>query len=96
MLPHLAVIVHGGAKGADSIAEEEAEKLGRDVEVYRADWKRHGRAAGPIRNQRMLDESDPAAVFAFRCPGHSPGTDDMVRRARARGVQVYVVEEVKG
>jgi hypothetical protein len=53
-----------------------------------ADWNTHGRAAGPIRNQRMLDEVKPELVVAF--PG-GRGTADMVRRAREAGVNVYLV-----
>ena len=59
----------------------------RDVAgcTYGADWAKHGRAAGPIRNQRMLDEGKPDLVVAF--PG-GRGTADMVRRAKAAGVPV--------
>jgi hypothetical protein len=49
-----------------------------------ADWS-IGRKAGPIRNQRMLDEHAPDLVVAF--PG-GRGTADMVRRARKSGVEV--------
>lgn len=45
----------------------------------------NGKAAGPIRNQRMLDEGKPDLVVAF--PG-GRGTADMVRRAKAAGVPV--------
>jgi hypothetical protein len=48
------------------------------------DWKRHGPAAGPMRNQRMLDWG-PDLVVAF---AGGKGTADMVRRARAAGVDV--------
>lgn len=55
---------------------------------FDADWSTHGRAAGPIRNQRMLDEGRPDMVIAF--PG-GRGTADMVRRARKAGVPVKEV-----
>lgn len=86
------VVIHGGARGADSIADGAARRSGLTVEVYRADWPREGKAAGPIRNQRMLTEGRPDRVIAFRMPGESRGTDDMVRRARAAGVPVEIVE----
>jgi hypothetical protein len=35
------------------------------IDVYVAQWKKHGRAAGPIRNQRMLDKGKPDLVVAF-------------------------------
>lgn len=71
--------------GADFLAYRWASA--RDVSgcTYDADWAKHGRAAGPIRNQRMLDEGKPDLVVAF--PG-GRGTADMVRRAKAAGVPV--------
>jgi len=49
----------------------------------------HGSAAGPIRNQRMLDEGSPTEVLAFHDDiEHSKGTADMVARAKKVGLQV--------
>lgn len=83
--PKPTLIIQGGAFGADACASEWAYK--RDVleRQFAADWKAHGRAAGPIRNQKMLDEGKPDLVIAF--PGGA-GTADMVRRAKAAGVPV--------
>jgi len=58
------VVIHGGASGADFLAGEAAKMLGFKVEVYPADWNKHGRVAGPIRNQKMLD-TKPDHVIAF-------------------------------
>jgi len=60
------------------------------VVPYKADWHLHGKAAGPKRNQRMLDHGRPKRVIAF--PG-GKGTADMVDRARVAGVDVI---EVRG
>lgn len=78
-------IIEGGAGGADACASEWAHLRGFDNLTFRADWTAHGRAAGPIRNQKMIEEGKPDLVVAF--PGGS-GTADMVRRARAAGVPV--------
>lgn len=86
------VVIHGGARGADSIAHSEAVKRGIRVIVEKADWDRNGKAAGPIRNQLMLDKHDPHVLYAFRSHGRSTGTDDMVRRAQKKGVLTYVVK----
>jgi hypothetical protein len=88
LVPRPTLIIQGGAFGADACASEWAYK--RDVleRQFPADWKKHGRAAGPIRNQQMLDEGQPHLVVAF--PGGF-GTADMVRRARAAGVRVIEV-----
>jgi hypothetical protein len=82
-------LIHGGASGADRLAGEWAVSRGIPVEVYPADWQKYGRAAGPIRNQRMIAER-PAMVVAF--PG-GRGTADMVRRVRQAGVELIVVEQ---
>jgi predicted Rossmann-fold nucleotide-binding protein len=81
-------LMHGGAKGADSIAAEWAMTKPRIVRyVCLANWEEHGKAAGPRRNARMM-EWEPDLVVAF--PG-GRGTADMVRRAKAAGVEVVNV-----
>lgn len=85
-----AVVIHGGARGADSLAGRWArETHGVVEETFPADWDKHGKAAGPIRNQQMLDEGRPNLVVAF--PGGA-GTADMVRRSRSAGLLVLRVE----
>ena len=81
-------VISGGARGADTIAAGFAQGLGCEVIIFKPDWKKYGKAAGPIRNQRMLDEGRPDLVLAF--PGGT-GTADMVRRVRAAGIQLVEV-----
>ena len=83
-----SLLIAGGARGADMMAEEWARTVGLPCTVYQADWAGLGRKAGPIRNQQMLDEGQPELVVAF--PG-GRGTADMVRRARGAGVEVIEV-----
>ena len=78
-------VVHGGAPGADSLAADWGWRHALDVVGVAAQWKAHGRAAGPMRNQRMLDIYKPSFVIAF--PG-GRGTADMVRRAREAKIDV--------
>ncbi len=59
------------------------------LEAYPAEWNLHGRTAGPVRNRRMIEEGKPDLVLAF--PG-GQGTADLVRRARAAGIEVREVE----
>lgn len=86
----IEAIVHGGCDGADYLAEEWAHARGVQVEVYLADWKTHGKKAGPMRNQRMINEAKPDICIAF--PG-GRGTADMVRRARAADVPTMTVKD---
>lgn len=53
------VVIEGEAPGADSLGREWAESHGIEVLKFPADWTRHGRAAGPIRNRQMLVEGKP-------------------------------------
>lgn len=81
-------MIHGGATGADEIAPEVARVLDIPVMCFPADWNTYHKAAGPIRNQQMLDEGKPDLVVAF--PGGT-GTADMVRRAKKAGIEVVEV-----
>ena len=79
-------LMQGGAQGVDTLAGEWAEtKPEIQRFVCHADWTKHGRAAGPIRNAKML-EWKPDLVIAF--PG-SRGTENMVEQAKAAGVPVH-------
>ena len=88
--PKTDVIMHGDARGADRISGQVAMALGFPVRPFPANWNRFGKAAGPIRNQQMLDER-PDLVLAFH-PNieQSKGTGHMVRIARLKGVKVEV------
>lgn len=79
------IIIHGGAPGADTLADEWCDVFGARKRVFLADWKQHGRAAGPLRNARMIAEGKPDLVIAF--PG-GKGTADCVRKAKAAGIKV--------
>jgi len=84
-LPKSSVVIEGEASGVDTIAREEAEKLGIEVLKFPADWKRYGRAAGPIRNRQMLVEGKPDIVVAFHSDiSKSKGTLNMLRQAKER------------
>lgn len=82
------VIIQGGARGADALGRQWAERNGLEFVEFKADWAKHGRSAGPIRNRQMLQEGHPDLVVAF--PG-GKGTLDMVAAAKAAGVKVVTV-----
>ena len=88
-LPASAVIIEGGARGADSIAAACGVFRGLVVLHFPADWNRHGKAAGPIRNRQMLTEGKPDIVIFFHnnLKG-SRGTRDMVKISWAKGLPV--------
>ena len=82
------VIVSGHASGADALGERYAQERDFGLETYPADWKAHGRAAGPIRNAQMAAVAD--ALIAF-WDGKSRGTKNMIDTATKRGLKVAVV-----
>lgn len=84
----IAMLIQGGATGADNLARIYASKNKVYIETFEADWDKHGRAAGPIRNNIMLEENRNAVVIAF--PGGN-GTDDCVRSALSKGMTVLRV-----
>ena len=82
-------VIEGGALGADAAAAAWAAINKVANLQYIANWAEFGKSAGPLRNQRMLDDGMPDLVVAF--PG-GRGTADMVKRARAAGVEVLEIQ----
>lgn len=83
-----AVIIHGGAPGADKLANDWAVSRSIPVEVFPAEWSKLGHSAGPLRNAQMLKDGRPTLVVAF--PG-GKGTRDLVRRATHKGLPVVQI-----
>jgi hypothetical protein len=81
-------LIQGGSDGADALARNVF--VFDTFETWRADWQQHGKAAGPIRNQQMIDEGRPDRVLAF-WDGKSRGTLDCITRAVAAGIPVRIV-----
>ena len=76
------IIIHGGARGADSLAGNLATSLKMKIIKFPANWNKYGKAAGVLRNQQMLDEGHPDLVVYFHKDiENSKGTKDMVTRA---------------
>lgn len=82
-------LMHGNANGLDSMAAWIArDEFGWEPLPFSADWDKHGRAAGPIRNAEMV-AAKPDVCFGFPLPG-SKGTYDAMAKAKAAGIPVQV------
>ena len=88
-LPSDTVVVHGGANGVDMWADAIAYGFGLATRVFVADWEQHGRSAGILRNNDMLD-LNPDLVIAF-WNGFSRGTLHTINEARRREIPVEVI-----
>lgn len=89
-------VIHGCAKGADSLAGFYAQWFGLQVEEYPALWALNGKRAGFIRNRQMLDEGKPDVVYAFvdKPLAESKGTAMMVDLAHGACVPTFVIQAI--
>jgi hypothetical protein len=91
MLPKYSTIIHGGCKGVDLYAAELARNQGFETKEYPAKWSMFGNAAGPKRNQEMLDCERVDMVLAFHPDiSLSKGTKNMMFLAHRDGIPVYI------
>ena len=88
--PKEVTIISGHARGADKLGERFANANQCKLLIFPADWDKYRKAAGFIRNQKMIDEGKPDLVVAF--PG-GRGTEDMIKRAKKHGIEVIEVKD---
>lgn len=84
-------LVHGGARGVDQQAALIWSSWGEPVEEHPARWDLHGKGAGPMRNQEMVNAGADRCI-AFILRGQSRGTMDCVNRARLAGIDLFTYE----
>jgi len=85
----LSVLITGGAMGADHLAQDWARERGIENAIFKAHWGKEGKAAGAIRNRRMLEQGKPDVVIAF--PGGA-GTEHMCMIAEKTGVRLICID----
>ena len=89
LYPDLPIaIISGTSSGCDALGERYAHERGYALQRHPADWKKYGRAAGPIRNRQMVEGADAAIVF---WDGHSKGTKNLIEQANRRGLKVITI-----
>lgn len=90
--PHVA-IVHGACPtGVDAVFDEAARDHGLDVERHPADWDRHGKAAGPVRNEQMVAAGADLCLAIHRSIKTSKGTKHCAGQAIAAGIPTYLID----
>lgn|SRR5665647_659423 len=85
----VSLIVSGGAKGADLLAERYAFAHNIPTLIYKPDWKKYGRGAGVVRNKQILDAADMIVAF-WDCV--SKGTKNSIDTAKKMNKEVRIVE----
>lgn len=80
-------IVSGGARGVDALGEQVAKNFGIPIKVFPADWDKHGKRAGPLRNIQMAEYADGLIAI---WDGKSKGTKHMIDQANKQGLVVYI------
>lgn len=86
-----SVVIQGGCKtGADRLARKWAWRNQVPTETYDANWRKHGKAAGPIRNEQMAKEANADWVIAFH---GGKGTDNMKKMANKYNIKLMVIVE---
>jgi hypothetical protein len=88
--PGSTCIIHGGADGADTLAEEYCEEYGIPSMVMFPRWTKFNKAAGTIRNRWMIEFGQPTMALAF--PGGT-GTANMVSQLRKAGIEPIMIGE---
>lgn len=88
------VVVHGSARGADSLAAAVADNQPDHhliQEAHPADWRPNGvldRAAGHKRNAEMIATGVDICLAFFKTGAGNRGTTGCVALARKAGIQV--------
>lgn len=88
---HISLIISGGAKGADSLAETYARENDIETLIFKPDWDKHGKSAGYIRNIDIIENSD--LVIAF-WDGKSKGTKHSIDLAK-KGNKKIIIERIE-
>lgn len=88
--PLYDVIVSGGAKGVDTLAETFAEQhCQMKPIIFPAEWELYGRSAGFKRNKLIINECDICIAF---WDGKSKGTKSSIDLSKKMNKPVYVYD----
>jgi hypothetical protein len=86
-------VISGGASGIDSLANTWANEKECKMVVHWANWAKHGKAAGPIRNSLIISDSTHVIAFPSK---FGRGTQDSIRKAKREGkkIKIFWVENL--
>ena len=87
-IPKVEEIVSGTARGVDQLGEHWANRYGVDIKRFPADWDKHGKPAGHIRNKAMAEYAD-ALLLIWN--GESRGSANMKKNMQKINKPVYEI-----
>ena len=82
------LIISGGADGVDSLAERFASEHGIPTLIFKPEWSKYGRAAGPIRNLLIISSSTHVIAFPATT---STGTYDSIKQAQTQKKTLKII-----
>jgi len=82
-------VICGMARGVDMLGYNWAKQHNVNIEEYPADWDGLGKAAGMIRNRKMVAVAEAAIII---WDGNSPGTENTIKLVKAKGIPFHLVE----
>jgi hypothetical protein len=90
----ISEIISGGAPGVDKLGEDYAAVADIDLVIFKANWRKHGKAAGSIRNKKMVeyaasDKSRRGGLIAL-WDGQNRGIKNMIENAVEHNLKVYI------
>ena len=82
------ILISGGAKGADTLAEQYADEKGYEKIIHLPDKKKYGRGAFHRRNQLIVEDADEMIAFLLN---ESKGSKHSLELARKKGIPVTII-----
>jgi hypothetical protein len=86
-IPDISSIISGGAKGADSLAEQWAKEKGIGTVVFKPEWAKYGMGAGVVRNRLIIEDCDYCIAF---WDGKSKGTLNSIEMCKKLNKRITV------
>lgn len=88
--PDATLIISGGARGVDTLAEKYADEKGIKKLILYPNYELYGKSAPLIRDKQIVEQAD---VVIAVWDGSSRGTEFTVSYAKRRGIpcQLYIV-----
>ena len=85
----ITLVVSGAAKGADSLGEKWALENNIETLIFPADWNKHGKKAGFIRNEDIIKNCDCCIAF---WDGISKGTKHSISLCKKYNKPYQIIE----